>query len=100
MVMEEPKGRRSKYPWERWSGPLPEGKAWMVTRFLDYHCESRSFATQIYKVAAERGQKVTVQVYDNYVVFAFFDADSFWKPNMPALKTVKQLRKRLKLDGR
>lgn len=69
----------------------------MVTRHLDYACESRSFGSQIYQEAARRGLKVTLQVYENFVVFRFFEANGFWKPNMPALKTVKQLRKRLNL---
>lgn len=96
--MEGPRGRQSKYPWDKWTGELPEGKAWMVTRFLDYQCESKSFASQIYHEAARRGQKVTIQVFDNYVVFAFFNPNSYWKPNMPAMKTVKQLREKLGLD--
>lgn len=95
---EEKKNRRGIYQWDKWSTPLPDGKAWMVTRHLDYTCESHSFGSQLYRVAAEWNMKVTVQVYENYVVFAFFKADSYWKPNMPALKNVKALRKKLGLN--
>jgi len=49
-------------------------------------------------MAAEHGKKATIQVYDSCVVFAFFEADSYWKPNMPALKDVRRIRKSLKLD--
>lgn len=93
--MPEENSRTSKYPWERWSGRLPEGKAWMVTRFLDYQCQSKSFASQIRKVAAERGQKATITVFENYVLFTFYDGNSFWKPNMPAFKDVQRMRKKL-----
>ena len=98
MAEDLPKGRQSKYAWDKWTGDLADDKAWMVTRFLDYHCESKSFASQIYQEAARRGMKVTVQVYDSYVVFKFFASNSFWKPNMPALKTVKNLRRKLGMD--
>lgn len=106
--MAPDKQKRSKYPWERWSGPLPEGKAWMVTRHRDYDCLSLSFAGQIRRFAAERGQKATIvivaeqhplsptrSVLQEYILFTFYDADSLWRPNMPAFKDVQKMRRKM-----
>lgn len=91
--------RYTPYPWDKWGNELPDGKVWMVTRFVDYKCESRSFASQIYNEARRRGMKVTVTVFESYVLFAFFRADSLWKPNMPALPQVKKIRKKYGLPN-
>lgn len=98
MPEEEKPSRGSMYDWERWMRKLPEGRAWMVTRHLDYKCESRSFAGYVYRVARERGLRATVHTLDDYVLFCFYDPTSYWKPNMPALKDVKKIRKKLGME--
>lgn len=100
--------RKSKYPWERWSVELPEGKAWLVERFRDYQCLSTSFASQVRKHAADEGLKaaITIVIEQNplsptrsaikeYVLFVFYDGNSFWRPNLPAFKDVQKMRRKL-----
>lgn len=91
--MTKNRARVSKYEWDKWSGPLEEGQAWKVTRFLDYDCESASFATQVYQEAARRNLKATVTVFPSYVLFRFYKESDFWKPNLRAFPAVKDLRK-------
>lgn len=78
----------SKYPWDAWARPLPEGKAWVVVRFRDYTCESTSFAGYVHRAASERGKKATCVTFDSYVVFLMYDGNSFWKPNLKAFPEV------------
>lgn len=89
---------RRKYNWKQWDKELADGRAWVAHRYSDYQCESKSFASAIRRLANENGKKATVMVFESCVVFAFFDADSYWKPNMPALKDVRKVRKGLGLD--
>lgn len=86
------------YPWDEWCKELPAGKAMMVTRFVDYKCDSRSFAGQVYTQARARNLKVTVTVFESFVLFAFFKANSLMKPNMPAYSQVKKVRKQYGLS--
>lgn len=96
--MPEEELPRRKYNWNQWNKELADGRAWVAYRFRDYQCLSASFASSLRRLAGENGKKATIQVYDSCVVFAFFDADSYWKPNMPALRDVRKIRKSLGLD--
>lgn len=89
---------RRKYNWSQWNKELADGRAWVAYRGGDYQCLSTSFASTLRRLAAENGKKATIQVFDSCVVFAFFDAKSYWKPNMPALKDVRRVRRSLGLD--
>lgn len=88
---------KSKYPWGKWSGALKDGQAWMVTRWVDYDCESSSFASQIYQEAKRRNMAVTVATFEGYVLFVFYKRDSLWRPNLPAYKDVQKLRRKYQL---
>lgn len=85
----------SKYAWLRnWGFRLKVGVAHKATRFIDYQCETRSFAGVLYRAAAARGLKATIAVFEKQgcVVFTFYKPDGLVRPNMAAYPIVQAMR--------
>lgn len=72
---------------------LPPGKAHLATRFVDYSCESASFASVVYAVAAQRRLKVTCTTFENHVVYVFYDPYGYWMPHLKNFPIVKKMRR-------
>lgn len=63
----EPKG----YPWDEWT----DGATWLVKQGVDYHCQSATFQSYLYRVAARRKMQVTTSYIGNGVRFSFKKGD-------------------------
>lgn len=72
---------------------LEPGKAFEARRGQHYTCESQSFTQAVYAVAAQNGYKATCSVFETSVVYCFYRADSYLRPNLPAYPVVKKMRR-------
>lgn len=88
----------SKYPWDKWSST----QAWRVQWQLDFTCLPESFRSQIHMEAARRELKAITVIltgklpgnnYEGvYIFFQFYEKYGPWKPNLEAIKDVRELR--------
>ena len=78
-----------------WARELEPGKAHLARLGKEFDCMATSFTGAVYAAAATRGLKATVAVFPDQgaVVFAFYRADSFTRPNLAAYPIVKKMRK-------
>jgi hypothetical protein len=76
-----------------WVMELEPGKAHKARRGKEFTCEPSSFGQVVYAAAAQRGYKATVATFAEGVVFAFYRADNFMKPNLAAYPIVKRMRR-------
>lgn len=72
---------------------LPPGKAHLATRFVDYDCESATFANVVRAAAEQRGLKVTIATFESAVVYAYFDGGGYVMPYLKNYPIVKKMRK-------
>ena len=93
MPKPPPQKRGTKYAWVDMRELTP-GEAFQAFKGRHYTCESRSFAGQLYKMARERDWSVTVAVFPTTVIFAFYQTNSYLRPNMRAFPVVLKLRRR------
>jgi len=72
---------------------LQPGKAHLATRFVDYDCESATFANVVRAAAEQRNLAVTISTFENHVVYVFFDPYGYWKPYLKNFPIVQKMRK-------
>lgn len=83
------------------SDKLNDGEALYARAGVDFTCQPRSFAGQLYLFAKDQERKVAVAVFRRGVAFRFFSPRGFWKPYLPAFPVVmKQRREDERRGGR
>jgi hypothetical protein len=83
------------YGWVKaWSArPLEPGVAYEAIQQKHFTCTPAGFGSQMYTLARSIDLAATVSVFDDRVIFTFYDPTLPLRPNMPAYPVVKRLRK-------
>lgn len=60
-----------KYPWWQWM----DGSTWKARKGKDYHLSSKSFAGGLRRRANKYNLGVTIEAYEDFVIFRFRNRD-------------------------
>ena len=83
----------TKYRWLAGLKVLKAGEAYLATRKGDYECQSRSFASTLYRSAKKRDNvSVSVSVFQDCVVYTFWRTDNILRPNLKRYPIVLKMR--------
>lgn len=68
VLAEEPRGKRGRYPWDKWT----DGQWWHATPGNDFHISVANFQASLHVRARAIGKRVETKTVENGVAFRFF----------------------------